>query len=170
MWEVDLKLWELIAIRLHGMFLVPNWRSGLPNLSESLFQVSDIILAWLKVESSHMVKVMLLSPEVTSLPNCLLDMCTQLAAETSSTNWSGQVSAALLPPSPSNHTTPDSTGLFLHSSFPVLALCKAEVTSDWTLASHSQIKPIFHSSPPSPWHPDLPLPCHYCSSSVKSIS
>ena len=155
MWEADLKLWELIAIKLHGMCLMPSWRSGLPNLSESLFQVSDIVLAWLRVDSSHVVKVMLLSPEMTSLPNCLLGMCTQLNAETSSTNWSGQVSAPLLHPSPSNYTTPHSTGLFLHSSFPVLVLCKAWVTSDWTLASHSQIKPIFHSSPSSPWHPDL---------------
>lgn len=54
----------------------------------------------LRVESSHMVNVMLLSPPLTSLPNCLLGICVQLAAGTSSSNWLRQASALLLTPKP----------------------------------------------------------------------
>lgn len=170
MWEADLKLWELIAIKLHGMCLMPSWRSGLPNLSESLFQVSDIVLAWLRVESSHVVKVMLLSPEMTSLPNCLLGMCTQLNAETSSINWSGQVSAPCctqVPPT-TQPSTPQGSSSIHHFWSWFFVKLESHLTG--------LLPPTVKSSPSSTVHHHLldirtcSLPCHYYSSSAKSIS
>lgn len=67
----------------------------------------------LRVESSHAVSVTLLSLELTSLFNCLLGVCAQMAAETSISNWSGQVSALLLPPTPPSTQTPRPAALLL---------------------------------------------------------
>lgn len=80
----------------------------LPNLSESLFQVSDIVLAWLKVESSHGQGHVALSRgnfSLTAYRICAPSWLLRLPVQTAR-----QVSAPLLPPSPSNHTTPTPQG------------------------------------------------------------
>lgn len=125
-----------------------------------------------KVESFHVVNVMLLSLELTSFQLPARHLCSVGC-------WDLQfklVKTGLCTPDdprPSNHTNTSLPTchlqpllwLFFCSSFLLSAVCKTWAISDWTLPSHSQtilqIKPIFHNSSSFLWHPGLlsiPLP------------